>query len=99
MYGALFSLRVKLSPRLALREFATGQTSELSIICCHLNRIAVRWNRHAGDLRHRDDLLNVVLWGPASDENNSRFLPTPLEAHYLKIIQHGIIDHWRSSLV
>ena len=99
MYGALFSLRVELSPRLALRELATGQTTELSVISCHLDRVTVRGNRHPSNLRHRDNLLDVVLRGPASDENHAGLLPTPLEAHYLKIIQHRIIDHRRPSLV
>src|SRR2546425_12297138 len=83
MHGALFSLRIKLPPRLAFRELATGESAELWIVCRHLDRVAVRGNRHASNLCHWDDLLDVVLRSPSSDENNSRFLPTPLEAHNL----------------
>src|SRR6266705_406272 len=99
MHGALFSLRIKLPPRLAFRELAAGQTPELRVICRHLDRVAVRGTRHPSNLCHRDDLLDVVLRGPASDENNSRFLPTPLEAHNLQIVQHWIVDHWGPTLV
>src|SRR5713226_2766793 len=99
MHRALFSLRVKLPPRLAFGELAPGQTPELRVICRYLDRVAVRGNRHPSNLRHRDDLLDVVLRGPATDENDARLLPSSFEAHNLKIVQHRVVDHWRPALV
>src|SRR5713101_7803240 len=99
MHGALFSLRIKLSPGLALGELTTGQTPELRVIGRYLDRIAVRRNRHPSNLCHRDDLLDVVLRGSTPNKNNAGLLPTPLEAHDLKIVQHGVVHHGGPALV
>src|SRR3989442_14668164 len=99
MHSALFSLRVKLPPRLAFGELTPGQPAELGVISRYLDRIAVRGNGHPGNLCHRDDLLDIVFRCPATDENDARPLPSSLEAHNLKIVQHRVVDHCRPSLV
>src|SRR2546428_6947385 len=68
MHSALFSLRVKLPPRLAFGELTPGQPAELGVISRYLDRIAVRGNGHPGNLCHRDDLLDVVFRCPPTIE-------------------------------